>query len=132
MTDKKRFELACPKCGQVIAYDQPYPYHAGFSDQFFLYNDEGTLTLVWSSWDSTFEPAKGLTWLSPVNEALRKGIEDVLPLAPKGGRWRFGNPARCPHCGGAVSGPMGETVYYLLLPGSIVVRSLNELRNNAP
>jgi hypothetical protein len=126
MPEMKGLELPCPKCRKVISYDQPYAYHAGFSDQFFLYNDEGTLTLVWNSYD-TFEPIQGVTWLSPLNEKVRNRIESILPLAPKGGRWRFGNPARCPYCGAVVSGPMGETVYYLLLPGSLVVRSLKEV-----
>jgi len=29
-------ELRCPTCGHANNFDQPYAYHAGFSDQGFL------------------------------------------------------------------------------------------------
>jgi len=38
-------------CGFDNSFDQPYPFHAGFSNAGFLYNEAGNLTLVWSSFD---------------------------------------------------------------------------------
>lgn len=127
MSLPKRLELTCQHCRKQVIFDQPYPYHAGFSDQGFLYNDEGNLTLVWSSYDTKWTSIAGTRQPWYIDDEARKKMEVVLPAAPTGGRWRFSNSARCPHCRGKISGPMGETIYYLLYPGSVIVKSLGEI-----
>ena len=47
--------MPCRYCGKENLFDQPYYYHAGFADQGFLYNDAGTLTLVWSVSDPALQ-----------------------------------------------------------------------------
>src|SRR6185295_8528842 len=51
--------IKCGSCGHANIFNQPYPYHAGFSDQGFLYNDAGHLTLSWSCYDPAFERIVG-------------------------------------------------------------------------
>jgi len=41
-------------CGYENGFVQPYPYHAGFGNQGFLYNDAGNMTLVWSIYDRDY------------------------------------------------------------------------------
>lgn len=108
-------------------FDQPYTYHAGFSDQGFMYSDSGHCTLVWSWYDPVvkeFFPAGSR--LSD-NAAARGRFESALRPAPDGGRWRFANPARCLYCSGRIAGPILEQIYYLVFPDSIITDQDNQL-----
>lgn len=124
-----QLKVRCSACGKETAFDQPYPYHAGFSDQAFLYDDAGTSTLVFSAYDEEFSSVFGnlMPW-TLADEQKKKRFEEMLPPSPSGGRWRFSNPARCPSCGSKISGPIGETVYYLIYPGSIVLNDIRDLK----
>lgn len=116
--------LSCQLCGYKNKFDQPRLLHAGFSNQGFLYNDAGNLTLVWSSFDPAYEAIVGKRhpWsLTTEQQAL---FEKALRPAPSGGRWKFGNPARCTECPSTLSGPISETIYYLRYPGSVETDSI--------
>ena len=113
-------DLACTSCGTVNTFAQPHPYHAGFANQGFLYNEQGTLTLVWSSFDPAYEQIVGKHHPWMLSDEQRKKMEDSLLPAPSGGRWLFTNPARCSSCNNPISGPIAETIYYLTYPGSLV------------
>ena len=102
-------------------FEQPYAYHAGFGNQGFLYNDAGTLTLVWSSFDPAFEEVVGKQHPWGLTAEFQRRLEARLSPAPAGGRWRFSNPARCAHCGAEISPPMLKSIYYLLYKDSLVV-----------
>jgi hypothetical protein len=125
--------IECASCGYKNDFEQPYPIHAGFSNQGFLYNDDGNLTLVWGSFDPAYEAIVGRKhpWMLTAEE--RALFERSLVPAPSGGRWRFINQARCLKCTNPISGPIIQTIYYLLYPGSIATdlgpmeRGLNEL-----
>ena len=111
--------INCASCRHENDFEQPYPFHAGFGNQGFLYNDAGNLTLVWSSFDPAYEAIVGRLhpWtLTTEQQAL---LESTLREAPSGGRWRFANPARCLKCANPISGPITETIYYLQYPGSV-------------
>jgi hypothetical protein len=112
--------VKCTSCGHKNDFDQPHPYHAGFANEGFLYNNAGNLTLVWSSFDPAYEAIVGKwhPWaLTPEQQAH---FEGALPPAPSGGSWRFINPARCARCAKPISDPITQSIYYLLYPGSIV------------
>jgi hypothetical protein len=121
MTATENLIIKCKRCGKDNLFDQPYLYHAGFADQGFLYNDAGTLTLVWNVTDPLFgELFPGQTsWALNLLNRLR--FEGMLMPAPTGGRWRFRNPARCMHCAKPILKPMLKSVQYLVYPGSIVI-----------
>ena len=123
----KPFSINCPKCGHLNVFNQPYAYHAGFGDQGFLYNDDGNLTLTWSVFDSDFVRIAGNVnpWVLSNNEKV-KAFEDWLPNAPRGGRWKFGNPARCLSCKAEISPPMGRNIYYVLYDGSVEADSISK------
>jgi len=119
MTSSELFSIECKHCGKKNIFDQPYPYHAGFADQGFLYNDAGNLTLVWGVLDPVLEeifPGQTLWTMSLLN---RWRFEKMLLPAPFGGRWRFRNPARCIQCSKPISSPMLRSNHYLVYPGSI-------------
>src|SRR5688572_30028089 len=105
MSTAEKLTVKCKGCGRDNVFDQPYAYHAGFSDQGFLYDDAGTLTLVWSMFDPVFEEMfpERVPWT--LVESDRRRFEERLRPAPSGGRWRFINPARCLHCAEPISGP---------------------------
>ncbi|MDH4230811.1 MAG: hypothetical protein OEW04_02150 [Nitrospirota bacterium] len=116
----KKTIIQCSSCGHENIFAQTYPYHAGFANQGFLYNDAGNLTFVWSSFDSTYEAIVGQRhpWALEEEEDKFK-IEDLLLPAPSGGCWRFSNPARCLDCGKPISDPMIMQIYYVVYEGSI-------------
>jgi len=123
MSTSEKLSVACKHCGQVNGFDQPYAIHAGFNHEGFLYNDSGTLTLVWSIFDPVFGSDRLLLperrpWArSSVNCQY---FEDRLLPAPDGSNWRFRNPARCIHCGKPISESILNSTFYLIYPGSII------------
>jgi hypothetical protein len=112
--------VTCTSCGHENEFDQPHPYHAGFSNQGFLYNDEGNLTLVWSSFDPGYEAVMGRKHPWTLTTREHRILEDALRPAPSGGSWRFANPARCMQCADSIGASITSTIYYLLYLGSIV------------
>ena len=120
MSTPKNLSIECKHCRETNLFDQPYLYHAGFADQGFLYNDSGTLTLVWNMFDPFLREmfSENATWIrNPLN---RIRFEKRLPPAPIGGRWRFKNPARCTFCSKPISHSIQHSVHYLVYPGSIL------------
>jgi hypothetical protein len=112
--------ITCTSCGHKNGFEQPYPYHAGFANQGFLYNDDGNLALVWSSFDPAYEALVGRKHPWTLRADEQACFERALLPAPAGGRWRFINSARCMKCASPISGPMSQTIYYVRYPGSIV------------
>jgi hypothetical protein len=120
MSSNESLSIKCKHCGKDTLFGQPYPYHAGFTDQGFLYNDAGTLTFVWSILDPTLDklfPGQP-TWTLSLLKRWR--FEKMLLPAPDGGHWRFRNPARCIHCAKPISKPMLRSTHYLIYPGSLI------------
>ena len=119
MPAAQKTTVKCKECGRDNVFDQPYPYHAGFSDMGFLYSDSGHFTLTWNDYDPVirrFFP-EGSRWDRDVE--LRHRFEQALHPAPDGGRWRAENPARCMYCSAPISGSMLQTIYFLNYPGSV-------------
>jgi len=110
--------IKCLQCGHENLFNQPYPYHAGFGDQGFLYNEAGNRTLIWSSFDPDYEKIVGKQHPWALNDVNKKQLEESL-LPDGGGKWLFANPARCVKCKAPISGPIGSTIYYLLYDQSI-------------
>jgi hypothetical protein len=111
--------LSCSSCGYNNDFEQPYPIHAGFSNQGFLYNDDGNLTLVWSSFDPAYKAIVGNRHPWGLTTKQQTLFEDALRPAPAGGRWKFSNPACCLKCASPISGPITQTIYYYRYPRSI-------------
>lgn len=114
--------VSCPACGTHSAFNQPYPYHAGFSEAAFVYNEAGNCTLIWATYDPEYvrRLADASPWAPPVD--VRTALEAALPTSPHGDRWRFEAPARCCACAHPLHPPMSERdLHYLEYPGSIVL-----------
>jgi hypothetical protein len=112
--------IKCNSCGYENEFAQPYPYHAGFGNQGFLYNDAGNLTLVWDLYDPDYGALVGFKDALHLTDKDRATIESSLLPARFGGRFRFANPARCKQCGAEIGGPMLRTVNYLVYEGGLV------------
>ena len=113
--------IKCNSCGYETQFAQPYPYHAGFGNQGFLYNDAGNLTLVWSLYDRDYADLVGMKDPTRLTVDERATLELSLLPAPSGGRFRFGNPARCKECGDEISPAMSPpTNYFVEFEGSVI------------
>lgn len=112
--------VKCTKCGFENVFNQPYPYHAGFGNQGFLYNEKGNRTLIWSSFDPDYERVVGKNHPWALGSESQKQLESALLPDPNGGGcWLFSNPARCLKCGSPISEPIGSNIYYLNYDESI-------------
>ena len=112
--------VPCGACGHDNVFDQPYPYHAGFGNQGFLYNDAGNCTLVWGSYDPAYVALLGQRnpWSLDAGEWAR--LEAALLPAPDGTSWRASNPARCVKCGGVIRRSMAnDEISFLVYPNSV-------------
>jgi hypothetical protein len=103
----------------VTEFNQPHAIHAGFSNQGFLYNEAGRLTLIWSSFDPAYERLVGQVhpWMLDADQRAR--VEQALLPSPHGDRWLFANRPRCAACGGPIGKSILNDIYYLIYPGSI-------------
>jgi hypothetical protein len=84
--------LSC-ECDQCKKSFQIRSYHAGFSNSGYFYSGSGGYTLTVS--DHVSGCPSALTEPDPKELAA---LEDALPLAPDGTRYKYTNPFRCPHC----------------------------------
>ena len=78
-SDASKLIVVCGNCEFENIFDQPYPYHAGFGDQGFLYNDEGNLTLIWGSYDKTYSKLFPRThpWMLTSEQRKKKGTAPI-------------------------------------------------------
>ena len=113
--------VICHACKHTNVFNQPYPYHAGFGDQGFLYNDKGDLTLVWSAFDPSYENIVGKKNPWVLSDKDKQKLENALLPAPHGGAWKFSNPPRCTECGNPIGSPIEGNIYYFEYDGSVVV-----------
>ena len=119
-------EISCEACSHTNRFDQPHPYHAGFGNQGFLYNDTGDLTLVWSAFDCAYTAIIGEAHPWALSAGPENRLEELLSPAPSGGRFRFANPARCLDCGAPIHGPINAEIHFLLYPNSLDVSDSSE------
>lgn len=121
MCEEKEFH--CRSCGAKVRGQGKY--HAGFNDTGFLYCDKDSTVLTFSSYDPTYDRLLASIYSGSVPHPwgiIEKGDKDALRIieehlirCPCGGRFSFKNPLRCPVCGGAFSGPLSETIYFIVL-----------------
>ena len=112
-------KVKCKHCEYVNVFEQPYPYHAGFSNLGFLYNESGNLTFIWSTFDPFFTenfPGKHPWTLN--NEEKRK-FEELLIPSPHGDKWLFKNSAKCTKCSETLGESIEDNIYFLVYPESV-------------
>ena len=121
--------VECAACGAANTFDQPYALHAGFSNVGFLYDDSGTRTLVWSSYDPAYVAIVGNVHPWVLSREQKTQLENALRPAPGGGAWRFANPARCGRCGVEIKGSIERDIYYLKYSESLNLEDGHRFRD---
>jgi hypothetical protein len=112
-------KVICRTCSFENVFAQEYAYHAGLSNLGFLYNDNGNLTLVWSSFDPDYESIVGEKHPWALSSRQRAVLEATLKPAPFGGNWSFKNVPRCTNCHKPIGQSIIDTIYYLVFPSSL-------------
>jgi len=120
-TNKKHqiTKVACKSCGFENIFNQKYPYHAGFSNIGFLYNDEGNLTLTWDSYDPDYQRVVGEAHPWGLSKEQQDKLESVLKPAPFGGNWSFKNVPRCSQCHKPIGQSINENIYCYVFSNSL-------------
>src|SRR3989338_5439487 len=107
--------LTCPRCHKALHLRQPYPYHAGFGEQGFLYCNKDSTVLTFSVFDRRFQKLIGEKMPWTLNSKDKSNVERALKPCPCGGRFRFKNPAKCPHCGKVLRRGITNDIHYIVL-----------------
>lgn len=89
-----RRQTHCPNCGRKLQYAR---YHAGFSNEGFMYCDRDETVLTWDAYSPNYRRITSqLPWELDVSEQRR--VEAAVKPCPYGGGFSFENPPLCPHC----------------------------------
>jgi len=108
-------DLLCPHCRGVLHLPQPYPYHAGFSNEGFLYCDTDATVLTFSSYNPHYRAIVGDVHPWMLDPTQRLSIEDHLLPCPCGGRFLFAVEPRCPLCGASLSPALPGPGYFVVI-----------------
>jgi hypothetical protein len=102
----------CWHCGRTLDFDR---FHAGFSNQGYMYCDRDSTIVIWSSYDPTYSALSESThpWMLTVE--AKQVVERSIIDCPCGGQFRFANLPRCPHCNGDLGDLASEAIYYVIL-----------------
>ncbi len=111
--------LTCPHCTKEIRLRQEYPYHAGFSNQGFLYCDSCAATLVFGSYNRNYVRVVGDKHPWMLSREEKKRVEARLKPCRCGRHFRFDAHPRCPHCGGDIQSLLPDAMHFLLV-GDVV------------
>lgn len=105
--------VSCPSCGEPIRAQR---FHAGFSNEGFLYAATGSLVLTWDAYDPGYLGVidKHPWMLSPEEQAA---VEAAIKPGIRGEPYRFANQPRCPTCDGELHDLAGPGREYFVVTG---------------
>jgi len=107
-------DLNCPHCHKVIHLKQKYPYHAGFSNQGFIYCDSCPNIFEFHSYNQSYISVLG-KHIHPwsLSSSEKKKVEDNLKPCPCGGYFRFNAYPRCPHCNNNIQSLLPDKIHFI-------------------
>lgn len=107
--------IDCPNCKKKVELDQQYFYHAGRSNQGFLYCDRDSTILVFGAYDPAYVRIVGNIhpWMLDLDQRVE--VERHLISCPCGGSFSFSNPPLCPHCGGSLQAALPSPMHYIIV-----------------
>ncbi len=101
----------CPHCGSDLTYQR---YHAGFSNQGFMYCSDDEAVLVWDAYNPIYQRLTDKhPWMLSTEE--QRQIEEAIKPCPYGGHFAFTNPPLCPTCHKSVAFIVPDPIYYVVL-----------------
>ena len=111
---KKTF--ICRRCKRSIPFKGPY--HAGFSNQAFLYCDKDPTVMVFDSFNSYYNNIihGKHPWVLTSKEQY--DVEQHLKPCPCGGMFKFRNKPRCPNCNQHIVG-LVDSIHYVIIGNEI-------------
>lgn len=104
-------QTACPHCGAQFSFQR---FHAGFSDEGFMYCDRDNTVLTWSSFDAFYEGLVGPHHPWMLSHEQKTAVEAAVVACPCGGHFAFDNPPLCPSCGADISFLVPQPIYFLV------------------
>jgi len=104
--------MTCSYCKRPIQLKGPY--HAGFSNEGFLYCDKDATVLIFDSFNRYYNrvvPNKH-PWMLTTKE--KQAVEHHLKPCQCGGIFKFGNKPRCPYCKKLIR-EFVDSMHYLII-----------------
>ncbi len=117
--------LNCPSCKKEIELQQKYFYHAGFSNQWFLYCDKDSSTLEFGSYNPNYERIVGSKHPWSLTAKEKAKLEKHLAPCKCGGRFRFNAPPLCPFCKSSLASLLPDDIHFIEI-GEIIDADQNE------
>ena len=110
---KRVMLLNCPSCKKEIKLQQKHFYHAGFSNQAYLYCDKDSTTLTFGSYNSNYVRIMGSKhpWMLTTQEKAE--VEKNLKPCKCGGRFRFDAPPLCPFCKASLASLLPDKIHFM-------------------
>ena len=108
-------DLQCPHCKRTLRLAQPYPYHAGFGDQGFLYCESDPTIVTFGAYGHPYRQLVGAVLPWDLDADQRRRVEEALLPCPCGGRFTFRAEPRCPSCGASLRNALPGDIYYVIL-----------------
>ena len=102
----------CQHCRKPLTFVQ---YHAGFSDQGFLYCGKDGTVLTWSSYDRHYTAVAMDKHPWMLDDDERDRVEKRLRRCPCGGTFAFRNPPLCRHCLTDISSLVSDSDHYIVV-----------------
>lgn len=106
-------EIQCPACHQTFQIAQNYQYHAGFSNEGFLYCDSCPNLVVFSSYDPRYTKIVGERHPWALTDSDCRTVEDHLRPCTCGGHFCFSAAPRCPLCNATIRQILYGSIYYV-------------------
>jgi hypothetical protein len=106
-------DIECPVCHQTFHTAQKQQYHAGFSNEGFLYCDSCPNIVVFSSYNPRYTHIAGNRHPWTLTEADLPLVESHLKPCPCGGHFRFAAAPRCPLCNASIREILRDSMHYV-------------------
>ena len=111
VSDPRTHHATCPHCGTTFEYQR---YHAGFSNEGYMYCDQDDTVLTWGTYDRAYTRiVNKVPWGLTADE--QRAVEASLKPCPHGGHFAFSNLPRSPSCNGELPDLVPSKIYFAVV-----------------
>ena len=103
--------MICHNCGGSFRFQR---YHAGFSNEGYMYCDSDATVVTWSSYDPVYSQLAKETFPWALDSKQKAEVEMIARPCPCGGHFGFDACPRCPLCKGQLPELGSDPIYFVI------------------